>query len=103
MSLRASSRVRVLLFSCGGVGGDLDVSTGVRRWSLLVLWLGESGAVLARCGRLVCFLPFAVDVTLLLLTGDSFGVGGSGSSSSMWSGMVAPDCWFLFHRRSGSD
>jgi hypothetical protein len=99
MSLRASSRVRVVLFSSdGGVG----VSTGVRRWSLLVLWLGESCDVLAGCGRLVCFLPFAVDAALLPLPRGSFAGGGSGSSSAMWSGMAAPDCWFLFHRRSGS-
>jgi hypothetical protein len=100
ISLRTSSRVRVFLFSSGG--GDLGVSTGVRRWSLLVLWLGESCAILAECGRLVCFLPFALDAALLPLPGDSFGADGSGSSSSMWSGMAAPDCWFLFHRQSGS-
>jgi hypothetical protein len=104
LSLRTSSRVRVVLFSSdGGVDGVLSVSTGVRRWSLLVLWLGESCAVLAGCRRLVCFLPFVVDAALLPLPGGSFVAGGSGSSSVMWSGMAASDCWFLFHRRSGSD
>jgi hypothetical protein len=45
----------------------------------------------------------AVDVALLPLPGGSFGADGSGSSSSMWSGMAASDCSFLYHRRSGSD
>jgi hypothetical protein len=89
-------------FSGGGVNGDLDVSTGVRHRSMLVLWLGESCAELARCGRLVCFFPVAVDVALLLLPGGSFGADGSGSSSSMWSGMAASDRSFLYHCRSGS-
>jgi hypothetical protein len=68
----------------------------------LVLWLGESCAKLVGCRRLACFFPVAVDVALLPLPGGSFGADGSGSSSSMWSGMAAPDRSFFYHRRSGS-
>jgi hypothetical protein len=98
MLLRAPPRVSLfLLFSGGGVSGGLGASIGARRRRLLVLRLGEFCA-LVRSARLVCLLPFAVERALLPHPGGSFGATGSGSASSMWSRMVAPDHSFLCYR-----